>query len=76
VNAIPRAGGESINILLAHNETRTAEFLPGDYELVVTLNRHTYPPTKLIDRTFDYSFRPGVQYEKTFDDAGSQSGNL
>ncbi len=76
VNAIPRAGGESINILLAHNETRTAEFLPGDYELVVTLNRHTYPPTKLIDRTFDYSFRPGVQYEKSFDDAASQSGNL
>ena len=76
VNAIPRAGGESVNILLAHDETRTAELLPGDYELVITLNRHTYPPTKLLDRTFDYTFRAGVRYEKTFDDTVTQAGSL
>ena len=76
VNAIPRAGGESINILLAYDETRTAELIPGDYELVITLNRHTYPPSKLLDRTFDYTFRAGVGYDKTFDDSVTQAGAL
>ena len=67
VNVVPRAGGESVNILLANGETRTAEFAPGDCDVIVTMTRQTYPPSTIFDRRFDFRFEPGVQYEKTFD---------
>lgn len=67
LNVVPEAGGESVNILLANGETRTAEFPPGDCEVIVTMTRQTYPPSNLLDRRFDFRFEAGVQYEKVFD---------
>jgi hypothetical protein len=72
VSALPALPGEPLNAILAPNETRTYEVSPGAYVVHVKITNNRYPPTTLVDTTFNYTFEAGMSYTRNFVTQGSR----